>query len=245
MQAILVDDTYEHGEKFINDELKKMPTPKFAFDLLYEHAACLQPGMYVNDSIINEFNRLLCLLHPHPEVIVVSTFFHLKMEEWALKPTSNIVKQMVEWEHSKYPRGILNYETIFYIINYPGSHWALVRIETGKKELHMYDSLAPEGLSKMHIKKLDNIKKFLKNSLNDNVSDSPANRWTYHNAGCPQQHDVENGPGTDCGIFVIMCLLRFFEGKKIDFDQKYIYQNRIREKIFSNIYNRNLQLHKL
>jgi len=258
MQAILTEKIFQKDKTFISDKLALIPLPQGSFEVKNLDAACLQKDKRLNDVIINEASSMLYQLHlnsPPPEVdpkvtVVLNSFFQLKIEEYANKPTDRVMlmKKLLRWQKKlTYPKSFLDYTTILCTINYINSHWLLVRIETSEKRMYLYDSICPAGTTDENRKRLDNFKNFFNDSEHANVTDSLEKPWTYHNACCPQQYDEDNSllAGNDCGIFAIMCLSRILENKNIEFDQKYIYDNKIREKIFLNIYNRNFELHKL
>lgn len=220
--------------------------------LTIEDVICLRENVFLNDLVMNNAMRLLLLAYQRSSgsvsgesVAVLSSFFYERIIAHLEAPrSSQELDKLAKWEKLKYPEGVLNFSTIFAVVHLP-SHWILVRIEVEERKFTVYDSCVPKGITESHKEVVINFCSYFKKSLNENVKEIVDKPWETENAGCPKQSGVKSGLGSDCGIFVMMCFSRLLENRSLDFTQEYIRTNKIREKVFLNLYNCDFSIRKL
>ena len=143
----------------------------------------------------------------------------------------------------------LDFKTILLIINIPNSHWYIVRVDTIEREFNFYDSMFPSGFSDQHKQVVKDLKEFFILSGNKNVAEDEERPWRSKNMSSPQQYGEidgeKNGLGKDCALFVILYIARYLAKESIDYTQDYIRTNKIREKIFTNLFHKDFTKEKL
>jgi Ulp1 family protease len=105
------------------------------------------------------------------------------------------------------------------------------------------------GLSEQHKEVVKDLKDFFILSGNKNVAEDEERPWRSKNMGSPQQYGEidgeKSGPGKDCALFVILYIARYLANESIDYSQNYIRTNKIREKIFTNLFHKDFTKEKL
>lgn len=238
-------------------KLCKLPPenrPLDKFQVTHYDACSLAKGRLMNDNVLN--SSISLILHwleidSSRPIAVADSYFQPKIgSSWTLssKSKSKVLDQKQQTElarhkHINYntskPKHLLDHDVIIIPINVPHTHWYLMIVDTTTKVMHLYDSLKSSGFTKEQEDMFEKISNFFNASTYAKVTTSPTNRWRLENAGCPMQtaEKGKSGPGVDCGIFVLLCITSYLQSKTIKFDQAYIYEQKIREKIFLNLYN--------
>lgn len=237
--------------------LCKLPTnnrPLDDFKVTHYAANSLANGQQLHDSVINSSINLILHwlgINSSKPIAAASTYFQTKIgSSWTLssKGKSKVLDQkqlteLAKYKHINYytsnPKHVLDHDVIIIPINVPNTHWYLFIVDTFNKVMKLYDSLTPSGFTKDQEEMFVKLSNFFNASTYAKVTDSPTNRWRLVNEGCPKQtaEKGKSGPGVDCGIFVLLCITSYLQHKTIQFDQAYIYEQKIREKIFLNLYN--------
>ena len=245
-------DEPESLEKLCKQPPQNGPLDKF--QVTHFSAYSLAKGHLLNDEVLN--SSIHYILHwlgtdSSGPIAATDTYFQPKIaSSWTLssKSKTKVLDKTQQTELDRYKhmnyntssrKHLLDHDVIIIPINVPNTHWYLFIVDTFNKVMKLYDSLTPSGFTKDQEEMFVKLSNFFNASTYAKVTDSPTNRWRLVNEGCPKQtaEKGKSGLGVDCGIFVLLCITSYLQSKTIQFDQAYIYEQKIREKIFLNLYN--------
>ena len=166
---------------------------KFRVSLKHSDLLRLNPGVWLNDEIINFFLKL-CeerekaashALARNPNLFMNSFFYDKLVDHGRGFKYSNVQKWVKGVD-------IFSCNRVFIPINM-SQHWSLVCVSIPTREILYLDSLGKDGKTVML-----NITKWLQNELSFKHSGCDIHDFTEKNVRCPLQLN-----GDDCGIFVL------------------------------------------
>ena len=163
---------------------------KFRVSFKHSDLLRLNPGVWLNDEVIN-FYMKLCeerdkisskIIEGKPSLFLNSFFYSKLIDHGRGFKYSNVRKWLKDVD-------LLNYNRIFIPINM-SQHWSLVCVSVSTREILYLDSLGKDGKGIM-----TNISRWLQSEANGG---NEFREFTEINLKCPQQMN-----GDDCGVFVL------------------------------------------
>ena len=163
---------------------------KFRVSFKHSDLLRLNPGVWLNDEVIN-FYMKLCeerdkisskIIEGKPSLFLNSFFYSKLIDHGRGFKYSNVRKWLKDVD-------LINYNRIFIPINM-SQHWSLVCVSISTREILYLDSLGKDGKGIM-----TNISRWLQSEANGG---NEFREFTEINLKCPQQMN-----GDDCGVFVL------------------------------------------
>jgi Ulp1 family protease len=196
----------------------------FNVQLTRRQLACLKPGQWLNDEVINFYCKLLeedCKqMENYADCWFPNSFFWQKLSG---SECNNYCYKDVERWTTKAKIDIFRLDYVIFPMHIGGSHWALGAIDFQDKGFRYLDSLHPRP----HQNFVLYLRRYLQDEYRAKTGDllQGADAWDLITLDkpCPRQNN-EN----DCGVFVCLFAECLSSGRDMLFDQDDIPDARIR-----------------
>ena len=190
---------------------------KYNVDMTYYKISCLAPDIWLNDEVINFYMNMLqdrdmqlCNLFPDRSS---NQFFNSHFVERLLFTDKTYkYKNVRKWTKNV---DVFQKDKLFFPVNVLNSHWTLLVIMIGEKQIHYYDSINGRGL---HF--LDGMLQWIIDEASDKkgLKVNPSEWSLVSQEGyVPQQEN-----GVDCGMFTIMMTDMLSDKLPLTFNQNHI-----------------------
>jgi Ulp1 family protease len=138
--------------------------------------------------------------------------------------------EVKRWSRKVSTGDVFTLDQIFFPVNVPNTHWALVVACMNKKEIHYYCSLGNSGK-----KWVNGVFKYLQDEHLDKSGKMMPNldKWKLiYSMKCPRQSN-----GYDCGVHTCIMAYKIFSGMPLTFDKCDV--DKVREQIAWSIIQTN------
>jgi len=212
----LSDEERRLAESILEDgNPSEVMVDRFNVQVTRKQLACLRPGEWLNDEVINFYCKLLQergkLVKGAPKCWFANSFFWQKLS--GANNSNYSYKEVRRWT-VKAKIDVFELDHVIFPINIGESHWALGAIDLKEKGFRYFDS--------MFCRPHKNFAPFLRQYLQDEHKAKKGapfegeQEWELiiPNKPLPQQNN-----GYDCGVFTCFFADCFSHGKDLNFDQ--------------------------
>ena len=201
-------DSFEHGLKTGDDMSVRVNEPH----VKGRDIKTLTPGAWLNDTVINDFLKLLSHCNSGSKVYAFSNFFFPKLFE-----DGDFDYDKVRRWGKRVPSGnIFDLHKLYVPFNKNAVHWALIAVDFKEETITAYDSLSYPCTPF-----LDGMLQYLEQEYRKLEGETLPKSWscqdTKDDPELPRQENY-----SDCGVFVCMYAYCLTLGKELKFDQKVI-----------------------
>ena len=183
----------------------------------------LQPGLWLNDEIINLYIELLKIFDSdlcakdvtRKPTLFFSTWF---MEMLLIRDGKYNYSQVQRLtKRGKIDLNILDYEQVIIPINISNSHWIINRINISEKKVIEGDSLA-SGTPRLSSRYTNAVMRWIADEHDSRSIQFDQQGWSQVILSASQfPHQTNN---EDCGVFTLMAAEYFARGREVNFDQE-------------------------
>eukprot|EP00923_Selenidium_pygospionis_P012515 GHVN01021252.1.p1 GENE.GHVN01021252.1~~GHVN01021252.1.p1 ORF type:complete len:878 (-),score=257.67 GHVN01021252.1:48-2291(-) len=219
----------DYALSLLSRQGSELVTEKFNIEITHETLACLRPGTWLNDEVINFYMELLNERNKRqradgertPRCYFWSTFFYTKLSgENSLGGQNYSYESVKRWSVRKKVNIFSDVEIMVIPVHVRKIHWTLGAVDLRSHKIHFFDSLAGNYSEIFH--------HFLIRYLQDEHLDKKGGKleveWVLENDAeyTPQQNN-----GCDCGVFTCRFAECIGDGRAFDFGQDDIGEARV------------------